>query len=58
LLYSTLLTDRTLFDALVAIDHELAATTQAEGCPRCGGRLHQGLSPEAARRTGGSAERL
>jgi hypothetical protein len=37
-LYS-LLTDATLFEALLAIDRELATTAQAGGCRRCAGRL-------------------
>ena len=50
-LYTTLLTDATLFDALLAIDQELAATAQAGGCRHCAGRLdHARLSAQAARR--------
>jgi hypothetical protein len=41
-LYTTLLADATLFEALLAIDHDLAATAHAGGCLICGGRLHHG----------------
>ena len=41
-MYTTLLTDATLFDALLAIDQELAATAQAGGCRHCAGRLVRG----------------
>jgi hypothetical protein len=53
-LYTTLLTDATLFDALIAIDRELAATVQAGGCRRCPGRLHHGDFPRKPR--GGPAD--
>jgi len=49
-LYTTLFTDGTLFDALIAIDQDLAATAQAGGCRRCpGGRLHHGDYPRKPR---------
>jgi hypothetical protein len=41
-LYTNLLTDATLWNALIAIDQDLAATAQASGCRRCPGRLHHG----------------
>jgi hypothetical protein len=41
-LYTSLLTDATLWNALVAIDQDLAATAHAGGCRRCSGRLHHG----------------
>jgi hypothetical protein len=48
-LYTTLLTDATLFDALLAIDQELAATAQAGGCRRCAGRLDHADYPRKPR---------
>jgi hypothetical protein len=48
-LYTTLLTDATLFDALITIDQDLAATAQAGGCRRCPGRLHHGDYPRKPR---------
>jgi hypothetical protein len=39
---TSLLTDATLWEALLAIDQDLAATAQAGGCRRCVGRLHHG----------------
>jgi len=48
-LYTTLLTDATLFDALIAIDHELATTAQAGGCRRCAGRLDHADYPRKPR---------
>lgn len=54
-LYTTLLTEATLFDALIAIDQDLAATAQAGGCRRCpclrrqAGRLHHGDYPRKPR---------
>lgn len=53
-MYTTLLTDATLFDALIAIDQELATTAQAGGCRRCPGRLHHGDYPRKPR--GGPAD--
>ena len=53
-MYTTLLTDATLFDALIAIDQDLAATAQAGGCRRCPGRLHHGDYPRKPR--GGPAD--
>ena len=41
-MYTTLLTDATFFEALTAIDQDLAATAHADGCRRCRGRLHHG----------------
>jgi hypothetical protein len=41
-LYTSLLTEATLWEALLAIDQDLAATAQAGGCRRCPGRLHCG----------------
>jgi len=48
-LYTSLLSDATLFDALIAIDQDLAATAQAAGCRRCPGRLHHGDYPRKPR---------
>jgi hypothetical protein len=48
-LYTSLLTDATLFDAFLAIDQEMAATTQADGCQRCPGRLHHSDYPRKPR---------
>lgn len=48
-MYTTLLTDATLFQALMAIDQELANTAQAGGCRRCPGRLHHGDYPRKPR---------
>jgi hypothetical protein len=48
-LYTTLLADATLFDALLAIDHDLASTAQAGGCLICGGRLDHGDYPRKPR---------
>lgn len=39
-LYTDLLTETTLCEALLTIDQDLAAQTRADGCRRCGGRLH------------------
>ena len=48
-MYTTLLTDATLFEALLAIDHELASTAQAGGCRLCGGRLDHADYPRKPR---------
>jgi hypothetical protein len=48
-LYTTLLTDATLYTALIAIDQDLATTAQAGGCRRCPGRLHHGDYPRKPR---------
>jgi hypothetical protein len=48
-LYTTLLADATLFEALLAIDHDLASTAQAGGCLICGGRLDHGDYPRKPR---------
>ena len=48
-MYTTLLTDATLFEALLAIDHELATTAQAGGCRLCGGRLDHADYPRKPR---------
>ena len=53
-MYTNVLTTATLFDALIAIDRDLAATAQAGGCRRCPGRLHHGDYPRKPR--GGPAE--
>ena len=53
-MYTSVLSDATLFDALIAIDQELAATAQAGGCRRCPGRLHHGDYPRKPR--GGPAD--
>jgi transposase-like protein len=48
-LYTTLLTDATLYEALIAIDQDLAVTAQAGGCRQCPGRLHHGDYPRKPR---------
>lgn len=48
-MYTTLLADATLFDALVEIDRELAATARAGGCLLCGGRLDHADYPRKPR---------
>ena len=48
-MYTTLLTDATLFDALLAIDQDLATTAQAGGCLLCGGRLDHADYPRKPR---------
>lgn len=48
-MYTTLLTDATLYDAFIAIDQDLAVTAQAGGCRRCPGRLHHGDYPRKPR---------
>jgi len=48
-LYTTLLADATLFDALLAIDHDLASTAQAGGCLLCGRRLDHADYPRKPR---------
>jgi hypothetical protein len=48
-LYTTWLTDATLFDALIAIDIELAAAAQAGGCRLCAGRLDHADYPRKPR---------
>lgn len=48
-MYTTLLADATLFDALLAIDQELAATAQAGRCLSCGGRLDHADYPRKPR---------
>jgi hypothetical protein len=48
-LYTTLLADPKLFDALLAIDLELASSAQAGGCLICGGRLDHADYPRKPR---------
>lgn len=48
-MYTTLLADATLFEALVEIDHEFAVTAQARGCLLCGGRLDHADYPRKPR---------
>lgn len=48
-MYTTLLADATLYDALLAIDQELATTAQAGGCRICGGRLDHADYPRKPR---------
>ena len=48
-MYTTLLADATLFEALLAIDHDLATTAHTGGCLICGGRLHHGDYPRKPR---------
>ena len=53
-MYTSVLTDATLFDALTEIDRELAATAQAGGCGHCPGRLDHADYPRKPR--GGPAD--
>jgi hypothetical protein len=53
-LYTSLLTDAPLFEALSAIDQDLATTAQAGGCLLCGGRLDHADYPRKPR--GGPAD--
>ena len=48
-MYTTLLTDATRFDALIAIDLDLATTAQAGGCRLCAGRLDHADYPRKPR---------
>lgn len=48
-MYTSVLTDATLFAALTEIDRELAATAQAGGCRRCPGRLDHADYPRKPR---------
>ena len=48
-MYTTLLAEATLFEALLAIDRDLASTAQAGGCLICGGRLDHGDYPRKPR---------
>lgn len=48
-MYTSVLTDATLFDALTEIDREVAATAQAGGCRRCPGRLDHADYPRKPR---------
>lgn len=48
-MYTTLLADATLFEALLAIDHDLAVTVQMRGCGICGGRLDHADYPRKPR---------
>jgi len=48
-LYTTLLADATLFEALLAIDHDLASTAHAGGCLLCGQRLDHADYPRKPR---------
>lgn len=48
-MYTTLLADATLFEALLAIDHDLASTAHAGGCLICGGRLDHADYPRKPR---------
>lgn len=48
-MYTTLLADATLFEALLAVDRDLAVTAQASGCLICGGRLHHSDYPRKPR---------
>ncbi|MGQ0548130.1 MAG: hypothetical protein ACT4PY_00455 [Armatimonadota bacterium] len=48
-MYTTLLADATLFEALLAIDHDLAAAAQTGGCLICGGRLDHADYPRKPR---------
>ena len=44
-----LLGDASLYSALLQIDHDLAATTRAQGCPYCGDVLHCANYPRKPR---------
>lgn len=48
-MYTTLLSDATVFDALLAIDQELSTTAQAGRCLSCGGRLDHSDYPRKPR---------
>ncbi len=48
-MYTTLLTDATLFEALLAIDADLATTAHAGGCRLCGQRLDHADYPRKPR---------
>jgi hypothetical protein len=48
-LYTSVLTDAKLFDALTEIDREVAATAQAGGCRHCSGRLDHADYPRKPR---------
>ena len=48
-MYTSLLTDATIFEALIAIDDELATTARAGGCRHCVGRLHHSDYPRKPR---------
>ena len=48
-MYTTLLADATLFDALLAIDRDLAASAKRGGCLICGGRLDHADYPRKPR---------
>jgi len=48
-LYTTLLADATLFEALLAIDDDLATTAHAGGCLLCGGRVDHADYPRKPR---------
>jgi hypothetical protein len=48
-LYHEILRDARLYDFLLKIDRDLAASTRAGGCAACGGRLHSARYPRKAR---------
>lgn len=48
-MYTTLLADATLYEALLAIDRDLAESAQAGGCLICGKRLHHADFPRKPR---------
>lgn len=48
-MYETLFSDASFPHALLALDAEAAATTQAHGCPRCGAPLHVADYPRKPR---------
>ncbi|OFW23418.1 MAG: hypothetical protein A3H97_22640 [Acidobacteria bacterium RIFCSPLOWO2_02_FULL_65_29] len=48
-MYTSVLTDATLFDALTEIDREVADAAQAGGCRRCPGRLDHADYPRKPR---------
>lgn len=52
-MYTSLLTDTTLCAVFLTIDQEMADQTRADGCRRCGGRLHH--SDYARKPRGGPA---
>lgn len=49
LLYHKILRDASLYDVLLKIDLDLAASTRAGGCAACGGRLHSARYPRKPR---------
>ena len=48
-MYHTILRDASLYENLLKIDLDLAASTRAGGCAACGGRLHSARFPRKPR---------